>query len=51
MPKKMNPLDEAITKGKKLPIRGRKKLPPDYDVIMPGTKSSKTKSQKAKGKK
>ena len=34
--KKMNALDEAITKGKKLPIKGRKKLPPDYDVILPG---------------
>jgi hypothetical protein len=34
--KKMNALDAAITKGKKLPIKGRKKLPPDYDVIMPG---------------
>ena len=36
MPKKMNALDKAITQGKKLPIKGRKKLPPDYDVIMPG---------------
>ena len=34
--KKMNALDKAIMEGKKLPIRGRKKLPPDYDVIMPG---------------
>ena len=34
--KKMNALDAAITKGKKLPIKGRKKLPPDYDVITPG---------------
>jgi hypothetical protein len=34
--KKMNALDAAITQGKKLPIKGRKKLPPDYDVIMPG---------------
>ena len=36
--KKMNALDEAITKGKKLPIKGRKKLPADYDVIVPGMK-------------
>ena len=34
--KKMNALDKAITEGKKVPIKGRKKLPPDYDVIMPG---------------
>ena len=34
--KKMNALDAAITKGKSLPIKGKKKLPPDYDVIMPG---------------
>ena len=34
--KKMNALDAAITKGKSLPIKGRKKLPPDYDIIVPG---------------
>jgi hypothetical protein len=34
--KKMNPLNKAIMEGKTLPIKGRKKLPPDYDVILPG---------------
>ena len=34
----MNALDEAITKGKKLPIKGRKKLPADYDVMVPAMK-------------
>ena len=34
--KKMNALDKAITEGRKVPIRGRKKLPPDYDIIVPG---------------
>lgn len=53
--KKMNALDKAITEGKKLPIKGRQKLPPDYDVIMPGmgyTKPTKKKPpKKIKGKK
>ena len=44
--KKMNALDEAITKGKKLPIKGRKKLPPDYDVIVPGMKKPPKKIKK-----
>ena len=34
--KKMNALDKAIMEGKKVPIKGRKKIPPDYDVILPG---------------
>ena len=34
--KKLNPLDAAISRGNQLPIKGKKKLPPDYDVIMPG---------------
>ena len=34
--KPMNPLDKAIMEKRPLPIKGRKKLPPDYDVIMPG---------------
>lgn len=44
--KKMNALDKAIMNKKQLPIKGRKKLPPDYDVIMPGmgyTKPTKNK--------
>lgn len=53
--KKMNALDRAIIKGKKLPIRGKKDLPLDYDVIMPGmgyTKPTKNKPpKKIKGKK
>ncbi len=53
--KKMNALDAAITKGKSLPIKGRKKLPPDYDVITPGmgyTKpTKKNPPKKIKGKK
>jgi len=36
--KKMNALDAAITKGKTLPIKGRKKLPADYDVVVPAMK-------------
>jgi hypothetical protein len=35
-PKKMNALDKAIMEGRTLPTKGRKKFPPDYDVIMPG---------------
>ena len=42
----MNALDEAITKGKTLPIKGRKKLPPDYDVIVPGMKKPPKKIKK-----
>ena len=44
--KRINPLDKAIMEGRKVPIKGRKKLPPDYDIIVPGmgyTKPTKNK--------
>jgi hypothetical protein len=44
--KKMNALDEAITKGKTLPIKGRKKLPADYDVMVPAMKKPPKKIKK-----
>jgi hypothetical protein len=37
MPKKMNALDAAISKGKKLPSKN-KKYPGDTDVKLPGFK-------------
>jgi hypothetical protein len=37
MPKKMNALDTAISKGKKLPSKN-KKYPGDTDVKLPGFK-------------
>ena len=45
----MNALDKAITKGKELPIRGRKKLPSDSDVIISGI-PNKPKAKKKKKK-
>ena len=33
----MNPLDAAISQGRKLPSKNKKgSVPPDYDVVMPG---------------
>jgi len=33
--RRMNALDKAIMERREVPIKGRKKLPPDYDVILP----------------
>ncbi len=48
--KKMNALDKAITKGKSLPIRGKKRIPSDSDVIIPGMKLPKSKTRRSQGR-
>lgn len=51
MPKKtMNPLDKAIMEKRPLPIRGKKRIPSDSDVKIPGTKSSKPKFRRPQGR-
>ena len=51
MPKKpMNPLDKAIMEKRPLPIRGKKRIPSDSDVVIPGTKSSKPKFRRPQGR-
>ena len=50
-PKKpMNPLDKAIMEKRPLPIRGKKRIPSDSDVVIPGTKSSKPKFRRPQGR-
>jgi len=48
--KKINPLDKAIMEGRPLPIRGKKRIPSDSDVIIRGTKSSKPKFRRPQGR-
>lgn len=46
----MNPLDRAIMEKRPLPIKGRKRIPSDSDVIIPGMKSSKPKPRRPQGR-
>lgn len=48
--KKMNPLDKAITEKRPLPIKGRKRIPSDSDVVIPGMKPSKSKFRRNQGR-
>ena len=51
MPKKtMNPLDKAIMEKRPLPIKGKKRIPSDSDVKIPGMKSSKPKFRRPQGR-
>jgi len=50
-PKKpMNPLDKAIMEKRPLPIKGRKRIPSDSDVVIPGMKPSKSKFRRNQGR-
>lgn len=48
--KPMNPLDKAIMEKRPLPIRGKKRIPSDSDVKIPGMKSSKPKPRRPQGR-
>jgi len=48
--KSMNPLDRAIMEKRPLPIKGRKRIPSDSDVVIPGMKSSKPKPRRPQGR-
>ena len=50
-PKKpMNPLDKAIMEKRPLPIKGRKRIPSDSDVVIRGTKPSTSKFRRNQGR-